>query len=897
MVCTFLSSDVSDKKQFQKKDTDRSMTFSGKMLQDISSPCSRVVEFFLNVMRENSELCMDFLRLVCIGSKKLIHSQDTKLTPLSSFKRSVKRQSMSILDESEVFDDEDFMNSEAFRYSMLNSSNKSIRSGALMLVGKILDNLDEKSSVWDDSDCIELLETIRTCLLSCTNDRIITVRVHAVISLKRLQDSDPDADDQVYHRILWLMTCDPSFEVRLASISSIEISEETLSFLVTRIQDVNSNVREMVLDVVTEKVSIKALPISDRVKILREGLYDESDEIQKKTYCLFWKWFENCGKKISHFVHLLDVEQYFLDLRKIFVKFDQLQEKLGFFTYEYEKCVLEQLSVVNILTKEECPLEMLLAAELFCEIFFQKQQFEHLDRFIPEATFLIDLLESETLHESLLKPLLSICRFTDSHDVAGVRRIVAFVKLMLKHYSSTESEVPEFFLPQVVQLCIFFKCFEYLVEIEQYIIDLLKTEVEFEVFILEILIHFTYEVLKQLEDKEIRSLWFEFKRYLPLVKILQCLAYDSSELRAISLKFITLMAILETNQEVCKSLLPILLEILKHDCGYLQDISLLCIFDLAIVFDIFQEEFSEAYSREIYHELLNHMHEKITLEGFSKLLFHGCLDDESSALTLKHIFMNVIQRKEDVNFESFILTFFITLLRNDPSKILGYFQNFLPSLLIEFRKSPGYLGMIKELWQFTIHSLEKSEIMSDASCKGIFLNAVASFACFCIADESSHDEIWKLILGWFPFTAVHDCTIPVILKLLYRYADISLQIRRKIESIISIVAENYSVLDSDTDEFVDKIKEIRKEIVEKLGYSKGNKFVTPKRRKCSDTMMNNTRMSHSIQRKGKKNQGSRLQQPQALFDSETDIIDSSFSSKHSEIGTYESSRSATSCDK
>ncbi len=54
------------------------------------------------------------------------------------------------------------------------------------------------------------------------------------------------------------------------------ISTVTLPQMLTRCRDVSSDVRKLAFDVVAEKIDLKALTISQRVGILKQGLRDRS---------------------------------------------------------------------------------------------------------------------------------------------------------------------------------------------------------------------------------------------------------------------------------------------------------------------------------------------------------------------------------------------------------------------------------------------------------------------------------------------------------------------------------------------------------------------------------------------------------------------------------------------
>ena len=75
---------------------------------------------------------------------------------------------------------------------------------------------------------------------------------------------------------LFLLNCDPNFEVRRAVLTCIAPSTKTLSSIIGRTRDVKETVRKVAYEVLSEKIHIKALSIALRLQLVNEGLSDRS---------------------------------------------------------------------------------------------------------------------------------------------------------------------------------------------------------------------------------------------------------------------------------------------------------------------------------------------------------------------------------------------------------------------------------------------------------------------------------------------------------------------------------------------------------------------------------------------------------------------------------------------
>ncbi|XP_044528952.1 condensin complex subunit 3-like [Gracilinanus agilis] len=183
------------------------------------------------------------------------------------------------------------------------ANSNAVRFRVCHLINKLLGSMPENAQI--DGD---LFDKIYEAMLIRVKDKIPNVRIQAVLALARLQDPKDD-DCPIVNAYSSLLENDSNSRVRHAVLSCIAPSAKTLSKIVGRTRDVKETVRKLAYHVVAEKVHMRALSISQRVKLLQQGLNDRSEAVkevvQKK---LLQSWLHFTEGDILQFLHQLDVE-------------------------------------------------------------------------------------------------------------------------------------------------------------------------------------------------------------------------------------------------------------------------------------------------------------------------------------------------------------------------------------------------------------------------------------------------------------------------------------------------------------------------------------------------------------------------------------------------------------
>ncbi|XP_071476753.1 condensin complex subunit 3-like [Diadema antillarum] len=322
-----------------------------------------------------------------------------------------------------------------------NGRDRAVRFRACQMINKLLNNLGEEAQIDDD-----LYDRIYRCMLTRVQDKFPAVRVQAVLALARLQDpSDPDCP--VIKAYLYLMEKDVNFEVRRTVLSCIAPAGQTLSAILQRTRDIKDSVRKMAFLVLAEKVHIRALSISKRVKVLQAGLTDHSDMVRDVCASkLLQSWLRAFDGNAIDLLEKLDVENACstaeLALKTIFQKvpptgiiedFDLLNEDmvipsemLSCENVLYWRCLVEHVRSLG--DEAEVLMDKLMPnASAFCDYIQKFCETLNETGGHDVTTVVMNTLKQEFICEHLLKMTSSL----DQSDEVGRKRLDALVQELL----------------------------------------------------------------------------------------------------------------------------------------------------------------------------------------------------------------------------------------------------------------------------------------------------------------------------------------------------------------------------------------------------------------------------------------------------------------------------------
>lgn len=167
------------------------------------------------------------------------------------------------------------------------------------MISHVINSLDTL-----DEDCYRLL---RENLLKRIRDKEAAIRVQAVIGLGRLAGNEEDdlvtggSDNEeaegLTASLLEILQNDPSAEVRRTLLLNLPLTPSTLPFLLERARDLDASTRRALYSRLLPSLGdFRHLSLSMREKLLRWGLRDRDENVQKATARLFReRWIDDCA--------------------------------------------------------------------------------------------------------------------------------------------------------------------------------------------------------------------------------------------------------------------------------------------------------------------------------------------------------------------------------------------------------------------------------------------------------------------------------------------------------------------------------------------------------------------------------------------------------------------------
>ncbi|XP_018023231.1 condensin complex subunit 3 [Hyalella azteca] len=343
-------------------------------------------------------------------------------------------------EEEEVDNDVDEFLIKMFQF-LLNiheAQSSAVRYRVCQLINRILNSMGKSASLDDD-----LFNTIYDTMLERLMDRKPAVRVQAIHALNRLQDPT-NKDCPVIKAYRYHLSMDPASEVRRAALCCTALNFQTLPDVLQRTRDKNNLVRRQAYIVLAQKVHIKSLQISQRVRLLSEGLNDRSDVVRVAVQKnLLNSWLRFVNSSVLDLLTCLDVEAFTKEaemaLDAVFMDVPAATLVQGFDLLDDDKLLpLDKLkpesalywkNLAKHLKKEEADEELdfiLPDLSVFCrytEAYALSPEAEVAD----EHAAAVQLLE----RQFVLQQLVHITAYYDLADEVGRRSLVQMVRRLL----------------------------------------------------------------------------------------------------------------------------------------------------------------------------------------------------------------------------------------------------------------------------------------------------------------------------------------------------------------------------------------------------------------------------------------------------------------------------------
>lgn len=380
-----------------------------------------------------------------------------------------KGDSTKIFSSSEGSDDDDeeelmepfLLKCFGFFIDHHNARDKAVRLRCCQMVNKLLNLLGDQAAIDE-----ELCDSIYNCMMIRIKDTVPPIRVQAVLALARLQDpSDPECP--VIDAYLSTLSKDVHFLVRKMILKSLAISRKTLPYIIERVRDVKDVNRKAAFMILCEKVSLRALSIAQRNKLVIDGLKNErSDDVKKACSEMLKAWFRSCNYNFVKLLEALDTEsgpecsavamENLLQGESI-EKLQEYSKQIDGFQGNVEKFIQpEEVFFWYSFCKhlKSCPDGDVILQEILPEL----TGFVEFVRRYSEKNFMDSISEAVGPSEFILENLLHIIGFLDMTDELGRKKYytlvhdllslqntpITLVKVLVKCYKDLEKNEDAF---------------------------------------------------------------------------------------------------------------------------------------------------------------------------------------------------------------------------------------------------------------------------------------------------------------------------------------------------------------------------------------------------------------------------------------------------------------------
>jgi len=276
-----------------------------------------------------------------------------------------------------------------------NSRDKAVRYRCCQLINKILGHLGDEDTIDED-----ISDAIYECMMIRLKDKFPLIRIQAVLALVRLQDPEDD-DCPVINAFLHSLETDTNSDVRKAVLSSVALSRKTLPYILGRIRDVKDVNRKTTFLTLSEKVSIRALTIAQRINVLTNGLKDRSESVKHACGQMLAAWLRFYEHNAIKLLEALDIEGS-LDCSKLVLETlfkDAPIEKME----SHVKALVDIAETSN----EEGPIKMVSHQLLTPEnVYYWHMVCKHLKELGEEG---------ELLLQKVLPELTNFCEYVQSY--------------------------------------------------------------------------------------------------------------------------------------------------------------------------------------------------------------------------------------------------------------------------------------------------------------------------------------------------------------------------------------------------------------------------------------------------------------------------------------------------
>jgi hypothetical protein len=271
-----------------------------------------------------------------------------------------------------------------------------------------------------------------------------------------------------------------------------------------------------------------------------------------------------------------------------------------------------------------------------------------------------------------------------------------------------------------------------------------------------------------------------------------------------------------------------LIEELQYDNQSIKEELFMCIFDLVIVFDLFNYKSTSKETvnlENLYVELSNRItacsdQAFLIIQGFSKLLLHRRVYSHQENSILCKLLLYKFSTNCEEGHDQFLSVFFVGFVDSRDSSKEVILEASLDFILFSICEKIGLEALDKRV-QYIIYLLSIETSFDSVNSSYFMEKLVVYLGSICILLNLALEESWKLVLQYFP--KIPSEVVQYILNELLKNFSHSLTLQKKMKMSIQLghfSDELIAFLDSEKGKIAEKVLQYN------LKMSKSNGFAT-----------------------------------------------------------------------
>ncbi|XP_043255103.1 condensin complex subunit 3-like [Colletes gigas] len=314
-----------------------------------------------------------------------------------------------------------------------------VRFRVCKFLNMLLNSMGDETFI-DDVLCDKIIASMTDRL----KDKSPKVRAEAIYALHRLQDPMDD-NCRVIKLYIYHASKDPVAEVRKATLMCMGKNQKTLQVALRRTRDVNERVRKAAYEFIS-KITVRSLTITQRDRLLNDGLKDRSDLVRKYVQnVMLPSWLRYFKGDLLSLVRALDAE---IGTDVSALSLETLFKSSGI------NSLIEQLPInkeTKLIPVDKLNSENVLYWKCLIKYFYHENRTDKLEEIIPELSifckyisdFQTSILENQTekwvnsMHKFILLQLFEITTTYDLSDELGRKKLNELIcnTLLGNHWS------------------------------------------------------------------------------------------------------------------------------------------------------------------------------------------------------------------------------------------------------------------------------------------------------------------------------------------------------------------------------------------------------------------------------------------------------------------------------